>query len=324
MIHILSKNNNDNKMARRKSDQGISGLIIIGITVWFFVEYPQWALYNIGIVVVIGILFALVSGTRFRKIRIVELKRTKYKREINAEKKAICPKCNHQLESNLSEKSLMALKKAEMEDHYNSYNKYMAQVKSLVNDGLFADALKNIFKAMDYVDGMMQYEKKYNKREFDSIEAIDYALKYAPLIFNYESIDFIEDMIKSYKRVEKNTNISIAELLTKAREKMTKAYNLWNYLERNPNTKQSSLSRTLGGNQEDWRNITESWEKMGLLIRQKEGNSYNLTLKTRMGAITKGKCTKCGSQQEAPKAILLDNTKCPDCGQESLFVILAS
>lgn len=214
----------------------------------------------------------------------------------------------------------MAMKKAEMEYHYHAYQARMDKVRKDVNGGLFTEALKSAFAAWEHVDGMIQYARKYNEREFNSIEAIDCVLKYAPFLFDFESLDSLEQMLKSIK---KNTNISIADRLSGARKLMAEVHKFWNYLEYNHGARQDRLAKLLGGDQDQWRYIAESWERMGLLVRLKEGNTYLLNLQTRMGALTNGKCPRCGSCQKAPKAMLLELTKCPDCSEQVYFVILS-
>jgi len=217
----------------------------------------------------------------------------------------------------------MAMKKANMEVHYDFYKTSMTKARECVDHGLFAEAMKCAFEAWEHIDGMMQYARKYKNHEFDTIEAIDYVLKYAPFLFDFESLDTLEAMLKSCKRIEKNTDICIADRLSEAHGLMAEAHKFWNYLEHNPQIRQDRLAEVLGGEQDQWRYIAESWARMGLLTRQKEGNSYQLNLRTRMGAVTRAKCPKCGSHQEAPKAMLLEATMCPDCGENVYFVILS-
>ena len=216
----------------------------------------------------------------------------------------------------------MAMKKDEMAYDCNLYRQYIKRAKEYVRQGLFAEGIKSAFQAWEYVDGMMQYARKYEDREFTSVEAIDYVLRYAPLLFGFDSMDNLEEMLKSCKRIEKNTSVCLAERLEEARGLMGRAHALWNYLEFRPNVLQSNLGKQLGGRQEDWRTIAESWEKMGLLERTRQGNSYRLALKTRMGAVIRGKCPGCGSVQEAPKGMLLEPLSCPECRREVFFVIL--
>lgn len=216
----------------------------------------------------------------------------------------------------------MAMKKADMEWHYDSYKTCMERVETYKNQGLFAEALKQAFEAWEHVDGMMQYARRYKKHEFNDIEAINIVLEYAPLLFDYNSLNKLEEMLKQYKRIEKNTKVSMADLLSKARDLMGQAHKLWNYLERNHYAAQYALSNELGGKQKQWDSILKSWEKMDLVSQEGQGKDSQLNLQTRMGALIRGKCSKCGAFQEAPKAMFLEPTICPDCKEKVTFVIL--
>ncbi len=218
----------------------------------------------------------------------------------------------------------MAKKKAEMEIEYNLYEACMHDAKELSNQGLYAAALKKSMEALEYIDGMMQYARKYKEKEFHSIEAIDNVIKYAPLLFDQNSLDQLEQRLKFCKRIEKNTRINEEDQISEARQIIQMAYRLWNYLEVNPWTRQDQLRKILGEDQEQWRYISETWERMGLIERKKDGASYRLNLQTRMGALTRGKCINCGSIQEAPKGFFLELTPCPNCHQKVYFVIMPS
>ena len=216
----------------------------------------------------------------------------------------------------------MAMKKADMEAHYFAYVDYMKQVRHLERKGLFSKAMEKAFEAWELVDGMRQYARKYKEQEFNSVEAIEFVLKYAPMLFDFERLDCLEGMLKSCKRIEKNTSVNLAKRLSETRGIVKKAHKLWNYLEYHPETRQNQLAKLLGGDQDQWRAMAETWEKMGLLSRQKKGNSYRLNIQTRMDAITQGKCSECGSIQEAPKAMFLETLTCPDCRNNTNFVIM--
>ena len=72
----------------------------------------------------------------------------------------------------------MAMKKAEMEIQYNEYQNIMVKARYFVKQGLFAEALKRAFQALERVDGTVQYVLKYQVHESSKIEAIEYVLKY--------------------------------------------------------------------------------------------------------------------------------------------------
>lgn len=216
----------------------------------------------------------------------------------------------------------MAMKKTEMEAHRGAYRRLMRKAYSAEKQGMFRDAVKHAFEAWVHVDGMMQYERKYENHDFSSIDALEIVLRYAPFLLDYESLNELERLLTETKRIEKNTSVCLNDKLAKAKEMLVKNHELWGFLKQNPQSPQDQLSRLLGGEQEEWRNTAESWEKMGLLRRERNNQSYRLTLITRLDEIVYAKCSACGKTAEAPKAMFFEETKCPECGQNVNFVIL--
>ena len=185
-------------------------------------------------------------------------------------------------------------------------------------------AVQKALEAWQFVDGMMQYERRYDDREFSSIRAIDLVLKYAPLLLDFQSLDGLADLLRNCRRIEKNTSESLAGRLELARTRLWAAYRLYDHLERNPGTRQDELRKLLGGEQDTWREIAEAWEGMGLVFRVPCGGSYALSLVTRLAELVPTICPACGTRTEAPKAMLLEESSCPNCGKGVLFAILAS
>jgi len=83
----------------------------------------------------------------------------------------------------------MPMTKAEMSDHFVRYEASMRVARIAHRNGLYRDAVKSALAAWNHIDGMMQYARRYEKTEFDSIEAIDLVLKYAPILFEYNILD---------------------------------------------------------------------------------------------------------------------------------------
>ena len=212
--------------------------------------------------------------------------------------------------------------KAEMEEHRNIYQAFLAHARTASQAGLYREAVNLAVFAWEHIDGMMQYERKYEKREFASIEAIDIVLKYAPLLFDLPRLDALESLLQERRRIDRDTSEDLGEKLTEARELMWDAHRLWNHIEQSPGVRQDALRQLLGGDQERWRSICEAWEKMGLLGRTQQGNSYCLELLTRMGEVVSAKCSYCGCIVEAPKAMLLEVLTCTTCRSAAVFVIL--
>lgn len=217
----------------------------------------------------------------------------------------------------------MAMKKADMEGHRAQYEALMGKARSAEQEGLYAHAVELALSSWDHIDGMMRYENRYGDTEFSSVKGIDMVLKYAPLLLDFRSLDTLGDLLKSCRRIEKNTSQSMAKNLANARALMWNAHRLWDHIERNPQARQDKLRQALEGDQDQWRSIADTWVKMGLLTRTPEGGSYRLALSTRMGGVVNAKCPSCGTVASAPKAMLLEKSQCPECGQTVHFVLLA-
>ncbi len=199
----------------------------------------------------------------------------------------------------------------------------MGQARSALKDGRHDEAVQIAASSCKYIDGMMQFERKYEDREFSNIEAIDVVLDYAPLLFHSQVLDDLESLLKSQKRIDRDASDDLAGDLSKARTRMWEAYRLWNYIEQNGECRQDELRTALGGNQDQWRSIAESWEKIGLIRRTSESGTYRLSLATRIDAVVMAKCPACGMAVKWTKYKLLDKADCPKCRTKGMFVLLS-
>lgn len=215
----------------------------------------------------------------------------------------------------------MAMRKAEMEEHHEAYRALMARAQAAEDQGLYREAMEAALAASHHADGMMQYAKKYQEREFASISAVDLVLRYGPLLLDFKSLRKVESLLDDYRRLTKGTSGDLPGKLAQAISRMWDNHRLWTYLERHPGIRQDGLRQELGGEQEYWRSVAEAWERMGLLRRVPEGGSYSLALATRMGQVVQGKCALCGHIVEAPKGMLLEKMVCPACRDQTTFVI---
>jgi hypothetical protein len=217
----------------------------------------------------------------------------------------------------------LAKKKAELEADRDAYVHALDAARTEEAQGQFIHAIKFAIGAWPYVDGMMQYERKYADATFRGVGAIDLVLKYAPMVFHYEALDALGALLKSDKRIERDTADDMTANLAAARERLWENHKLFSHLEADVGQRQDELRRKLGGDQDRWRATSELWERMGLVVRVPVANSYRLSLATRLGQLVRGKCPQCGTVAQAPKAMLLEETACPACATKVSFVLLA-
>jgi hypothetical protein len=217
----------------------------------------------------------------------------------------------------------MAKNKAQLQLEATQYRAAVTAMWNSHGEGQVLRAIEIAMSACDQIDGMLQFEKRFEDRsDRKSVETFDYVLRYAPLAFDRPSLDRLAEMLKSQKRIEKNTTDDLAQHLQDSFVLMWDAHRLWSVLEQAESTPQDKLRTLLGGDQERWRRISEDWEKMGLIERTPERGSYRLSLATRIAAIVRGKCRSCGATGKAAMGALLEEIACPKCKTSSMFVFL--
>ena len=217
----------------------------------------------------------------------------------------------------------MAKLKADLESDQVRYHELMDQVRSALKGGRHDEAVRLAASSYKHIDGMMQFERKYKDTEFSNIEAIDVVLDYAPLLFHSQLLDDLENLLKSERRIDRDASDDLAGDLSKARERMWEAYRLWNHIEKTGECRQDELRTELGGKQDEWRFITESWEKIGVIRRTPDRGSYRLSFSTRLDDDALAKCPACGAVIQQPKYKLLDDVDCLKCQTKGTFVFLS-
>jgi len=215
------------------------------------------------------------------------------------------------------------MKKSEMQAHNLEYEAKMDCARAAEREGLYRAALDAAVSAWENIEGMMQYSKKYEEEEFVKIDAIDLILRYSPLLLDSKRLKLLEDLLETRKRIPRNADDDLKSKLATAYAQIKDNHRLWSHIEGNPEARQDDLRQVLGADQTYWRAVAESWEHMGLVVRQPDGGSYRLALTTRMGQIVPAKCPSCGHIDEAPKAMFLEQTDCPKCKSSVLFVLVS-
>jgi hypothetical protein len=218
----------------------------------------------------------------------------------------------------------MAKTKAELEADSYRHRALVAEARAELQRGEFQKAVQTAVSAWQHVDGMMQYDRRWgSKSEFETVDCIALVLRYAPLLFDSDSLEQLATLLKSQRRIDKNAAADIAADLESAKTLMWDAHRLWTYLEEHAEVRQDELRRKLGGDQDNWRRIAESWDRMGLIQRTAAGGSYRLMFTTRITAEMRGKCPSCGVNGKAAMAYFLEEITCPKCGATSSFIFLS-
>jgi hypothetical protein len=171
---------------------------------------------------------------------------------------------------------------------------------------------------------MMQFKARYQAKQFDSIRCVEIVSTYAPLLFRKDLLEQLGQVLKSQRRIERNTAADLGHALATANRRLIDAHRLWNLIAQSSDTKASDLESKLGGDQAEWESLAARWIELGVLVRASTPQSTEmLALASRVEAPCRGKCPCCGSIVRALKRRLLESQQCPKCRSEILFCLLS-
>jgi hypothetical protein len=172
----------------------------------------------------------------------------------------------------------MAMKKADMEAHYAGYHDALKKAKAAERKGMYRAAMGAALSAWEYLDGMIQYARKYQNQESTHISAIDLVLYYAPLLLDMRSLDKLEQLLEETRRIVRNMLDDLTAKILTSRSLVWDNQRLWSHLDNFPESPQDELATVLGGQQDYWRSVIEAWVKMGLVTRVGDAKSYRVAL----------------------------------------------
>lgn len=217
----------------------------------------------------------------------------------------------------------MAKTKAELEFDNTRYREQLSAARNSLQQHDFLEAIRLAVSALPHVDGMMQYDRRWgSKTDFTSIDSIAIILRFAPLVFDSECLDQLAELLKSQRRIDKNTSADLAADLQAAFATMWDAHRLWCRLEHENEVRQDELRQHFGGDQDKWRWICETWEEMGLVRREPANNSYRVSLVSSLETRVRAKCGSCGVTGQADRFHIYQEIQCPKCSVRSFWVVM--
>ncbi|MCA9092853.1 MAG: hypothetical protein KDA68_05170 [Planctomycetaceae bacterium] len=214
----------------------------------------------------------------------------------------------------------VAMKKADMESHYNEYSRLILEARSEIEKLDYRKAIRTAESSWGFIDGMLQYEKRFLNSEKVSVQGISVVLSYSPFLLDFEPLDRVENFISANPRVRKNSRENLVDELQDSRECLVQAYSLWDRLE-----KKSLIYRDeLKQQSSEVREIIDFWKDVGIGAWIPVSDRQVFRLVTHLQEIVRAKCNYCGVCVQAPKTKLLDLVVCPKCKQSSVFTLLTS
>lgn len=214
------------------------------------------------------------------------------------------------------------MKKAELEHHDNAYQALMYKANAALRSNLYGEATDFAVAAWDHIDGMIQFQRKFADNEVSSVQAIDIVLHYAPLLMDFETLDRLEGLLHSQRRITKSTDIDWETRLRAARVAMWECHQFWTYFEEHGSVDEA-VPDFGKDDRKHWPRIAEDWIAMGLVSRDRTVNASLLSLVTDYSDVVLAKCPSCGSLVKGRKSGCLEEHHCPKCHKRHVFVMLA-
>jgi hypothetical protein len=170
---------------------------------------------------------------------------------------------------------------------------------------------------------MMQYERRYEEKEFQSVEGIDIVLTFAPILLRFDALDELATLLQSERGIDRKASDDLANRLCESRVLLARIRDIFDFLEKQTRFAEDALRANVAWEDRQWWLIVSTWTNMGLIERTREDGRYWLSLVAPTHEVARGKCPTCGATARAEKARFLEAATCPKCRSTVTFVILA-
>ncbi len=213
--------------------------------------------------------------------------------------------------------------KQEMEEHAGQYHSFLGKAQSSLRSQDFRGAVAFAVASLRFVDGMMQFERKYQGKEHAKIDAIEIIFRFAPYLLDSDSLDSAAELLKSQRRIAKNTGTDLSSALDEARANLWSAYRVWDFLENRGECDEATIRRHTGLEPDAWDRVRTKWEVMRLLRRRENHPASYFSLSLQMAVTVLAKCPRCGGSARGKRVTFLQKVKCPKCAAQEFFAVLS-
>lgn len=201
-----------------------------------------------------------------------------------------------------------------------AYDDAVAQARAYEREGRLDEAIASSKKAWQYVEDMMKFERRWEKREFSSVPCIDMVLRYAPLLLDEESLSDLEALLKSRKSIDRLASDDLAAQLQKARDHLSDARKVWAMLDGRDWTDSAEIVRLSGVGAAAGRKSLTDWQKIGAIEARDVDGRREIRPVFADARPTVAACRFCGSDVQCTCGETLQPRACAKCGKTSCFI----
>lgn len=216
----------------------------------------------------------------------------------------------------------MAKSKSELERECRQLAKVTADARRLHAEGEMLAAVSMAVSGWPYIDGMLQYERRFGDRHATRIiDSIELVLVLAPLTFDIESLEGLGELLRTHRRIASSSASDLNQRLVDARALLWDAYDIWDQLEREGEVSWNTLLAARACATDAVERLLRDWDEMGLASWIVRDNVKFVRLANSFDTRVNGTCPECGAVFQCPKSHCLKRRLCKRCDRRSLLVI---
>jgi hypothetical protein len=213
------------------------------------------------------------------------------------------------------------MKISEMEYHHGEYTSLEGKIKKMQDNREFPAIFSVCIETFPHIVPAIQYRKKREiEPEMPDWSAFDIICTYAPPLFEHAAIESLFEFVKSTRVLAKH-DIGFFQAVETAIEHEEIARVLWHSIDQQPNALQKDIAGSLEYNQQTCVKIIDTWEELGVIIRNNEDFDSKIRLRSRLDEVVEGRCHNCGVQGKGRKELFYKSISCQKCGYDSYYYI---
>ncbi len=213
------------------------------------------------------------------------------------------------------------MKIAEMEAGHDAYTSLEDKIRTMVAGRDFPAVFSVCVASFPHVVPAIKYRKQRGiEPETPDFLSFSVICKYAPLLFEHAAIASLSEFIKATRQLARDES-GYLQMVENAIDRERIARLIWNYVEQHPAPLQRDVAGQIAVGQEVVIDTLQMWEKLGLILRTHESNTFRLAFWTRPESEAEGICRGCGVRGRGLKERFWKPIKCQRCGTEGYYHI---
>ncbi|MCY2963033.1 MAG: hypothetical protein NT069_05160 [Planctomycetota bacterium] len=212
----------------------------------------------------------------------------------------------------------------EMKAHYQNYRRHLATAREAASHFQFDLVVERAEAAIPFLAGMCRYVRKKEQKERVDFHAVELVLRHAPLILDGQAISRIADFHKANRSVFKYSARDVPEALSRSRDELRQAFELWSVLDTPNGTPMQAIHRFPSIEKRFSQRLVEAWFHIGLLQLDDRGAGQRVYRNLRIDHSNHTRCRHCGVNLSMSFDDYLASPPCPHCGGVEGMVLIES